>query len=538
MEDEELAIGIYIGETNSCAAVFRNGKVDIIPNELGQHLTPSIVSFDEEKGILVGEEALNKFIKDPKKTIHGIKRLMGKDFRDISVMYNIRNKFWEFDIIEKKENRRSLIKIENKLRYFYYPEEIYSIIIRKLIKSASQYLQQKIEKVVLTVPAYFNIKQREATQFAAEQAGLKIIKIINEPSAAVLAYGLEKKSSNTFLDINETLNSEEQESKNVDEIIDKEKKNYIAIFDLGGNTFDLTLLKIKDKEEYDIYYTTGDKYLGGNDFTKKIMDYCLKEFSTKFKFNLDEIRKNEEAMYRLKNAAENAKIRLSFEKETSIDIDDFYKQEALHIKLTKLLFEDLCQDLYKKIIDCLDELLDKCPYSNESIKNVIFVGGSSRIPRVKEIVKNYFYDIEICDSINEEETKAYGAVMYAAKFYKQGGEFFTDLSFKGKTPFSLGINIKNESEKQEIKNKGDLMNVVFPKGTPIPVLKTIKYKTSPNLQETVTIGVYEGENRYVKDNHFLGKLDLLNLPSKKEVEIEISFLINEYMILTVRASET
>ena len=537
MEDDELAIGIYIGETNSCAAVLRNGKVDIIPNELGQRLTPSIVSFDNENRILVGEHSLNNLIRNPKKTIYGIKRIIGKNFHEVQEE-SIKN-IWSFDIIgmdKNNKNKRPAIKIDNKLSYFYYPEEIYSLILRKLILSAKIYLEQPIKKVVLTVPSYFNENQRKATKLAAEMAGLCVLRIINEPTAAFLAYGLDKKLDKTILDINNVFNSEEQRNKNKDENSEKKKKNFIVVFDLGGRTFDLTLLEIEDKETFNTFYSCGDFFLGGNDFDQRIIDYCLNEFCTKLNIDLSEIKKNTEAINRLKNSAVNAKIRLSSEKETSIDIDDFYKNETLHIKLTINLFEDLCNDLFNRIYNFLEKILDKCPNSIDSVKEVIIVGGATRIPRLKEIVKNFFFDIDICDSINPDEAKAYGAAIKAAELNKQGEDILNDSLLMGITPLSLGINIKNENEK--IKNKGDLMSVVIPKGARIPYLNKIKYNTTLDFQETMSIGVYEGENRYVNDNHFLGKLNLLNLPKKKVAEIEVSFMIDENGILTVRASET
>ena len=288
MSDEELAIGIDLGTTFSCVAVLRNGKVDIIPNEIGQNLTPSIVSFMEDNdGVLVGEETLNQLIKNPKRTIYSIKRLIGRNYQDDEVKKDIASDFWAFDVVPKKSkegnNQRPVIKItdkKNKLRY-YYPEEISKFILQKLVQSARAYLGQPVKKAVITVPAYFKDAQRKATKFAAEEAGLEVLRIINEPTAASLAYGLDIKLpkndllANTFGDLNKCFDSNIQ-NKEEDEEEDDEK--YIVVFDLGGGTFDVTLLKIEDQEIFNVITTDGDSHLGGDDFNKKIMDHCLKNF--------------------------------------------------------------------------------------------------------------------------------------------------------------------------------------------------------------------------------------------------------------------
>jgi len=234
-------------------------------------------------------------------------------------------------------------------------------------------------------------------------------------------------------------------------------------------------------------------------------------------------------MNRLKIAAENAKIKLSTESEVSIDIDDFYNHELLHIKLSRILFEDLCQDLFDKLLKPFDTIIQKCPKSNESINEIVFVGGSTRMPKVKELVQTYFFDVHINDSINPDETVAYGAAIQAAKLNKQGGYILNDVILMDITPFSLGINVNNNSNIPEIKNKGDLMSVIIPKTTKIPVTLTKEYQTAHDYQEIMTMKIYEGENNYVNDNHFLGKFSLVDIPKKKagEVEEKVTFSIDE-----------
>ena len=554
MADDELAIGIDLGTTYSCVAILRNGNVDIIPNEHGHNLTPSIVSFPEEgEGVLVGEDCLNQLIKNPKRTIYSIKRLIGRNFRDEEVQHDIKSNFWNFDIIEQKKSERPVIKIENKenLKY-YYPEEISKFVLQKLAQSARDYLGQPVKKAVITVPAYFNDAQRNATKFAAEEAGLEVLRIINEPTAASLAYGLDEKLPKnesllrSFVDINKSLHSfnkgKNDKKLNIDDNEEGEDddEKYIVVFDLGGGTFDVTLLKIDDGEIFNAIDTGGDAHLGGDDFTQRIIDHCLKEFCTKYNIDIKEVRKDSEAMNRLKIAAENAKIKLSTEKEVSIDIDDYYNHELLHVKLTRFNFEDLCKDLFDKLFKSLDEIIKKCPKSTESVSEIVFVGGSTRMPKVKELVQNFFYDKHINDSIDPDETVAYGAAIQAAKLNKQGGNILNDVILMDITPFSLGIDVANKSEIPEIKNKGCLMSVVIPKGTKIPVTITKGYQTAHDYQEEIEIGVYEGENYFVKDNHLLGIFNLVELPKKLagEVEDDVTFSIDENGILTVSAVET
>ena len=544
MADEELAIGIDLGTTYSCVAVLRNDKVEIIPNELGENITPSVVSFTDE-GVLVGEQTLNHLIKNPKKTIYSIKRLMGRNYKDLEVQNDIKSHFWNFDIVSQKQSERPLIKIEDEkhnLTTYYFPEQISKFILEKLVQSARNYLNQPVRKAVITVPAYFNDAQRNATKLSANEAGLEVLRIINEPTAASLAYGLDIKLLNdsitgSIFDINKELNREnlKNEKNNGDE-----DEKLIIVFDLGGGTFDVTLLKIEEQEIFDVIATSGDSHLGGDDFNKKIMDYCLKEFCSKLKLNENNIKNDTRAMNRLKIAAEKAKIKLSSDLETTIDIDEFYNNELLHIKISRVFFEQLCDDLFKKLIIPLDKIMNDSNKGFSDINEIVFVGGSTRIPKIKELVNNYFIDVHINDTINPDETVAYGAAIQAAKLMKQGNDILNDVILMDITPFSLGINIANKSHDLNIKNKGSLMSIVIPRGTKIPVQKTNRYQTSHDYQEIISIGVYEGDNKYVKDNHFLGEFKLVDLPKKKEGEVkdDVTFDIDSNGILTVSAVET
>ena len=610
MDDEDLAIGIDLGTTYSCAAVLINEKVEIIPNEIGENITPSVVSFVDD-GVLVGEQTLNQLIKNPKKTIYSIKRLMGKNFNDEEVQKDLKSNFWSFDIIEHESSHRPRIKIEkeNKEFEYYYPEQISKFILEKMAQSARNYLNKPIKKAVITVPAYFNDAQRKATRLAATQAGLEVLRIINEPTAASLAYGLDKKlpKNKRLATVSSLYTSFELNlgEKYIDENTEKneeedEDERLIIVFDLGGGTFDVTLLNILDQEIFNVIATSGDSHLGGDDFDKKIMDFCLKDFCSKFNIKEDEIKNDTKAMNRLKIASEKAKIRLSSEGETNIYIDEFYNKELLHIKLKRETFENICQDLFNKLIKPLDKVIEDAKKGVSDIKEIVFVGGSTRIPKIKELIHNYFFDVNINDSINPDEAVAYGAAIQAAKIIKQGTDILNDVILTDINPFSLGIeiinnivadiednydidNIINDVQKinlndsndielkktcnisnnnqieenienqdnfneeniyileryQEGLKKGEEMSVLIPRGTKIPIKKENIYYTSYDYQEEVRIAIYEGENKYVKDNHLLGEFLLSGLPQKLkgEVNIIVTFDVDINGILTVTAME-
>ena len=457
---------------------------------------------------------------------------------------------------------------------------------------------------------------------AAKQAGLEVLRIINEPTAASLAYGLDKKlpknkrlttisSIHTSFELNLGENYiDVDEEKNEGE---DEDERLIIVFDLGGGTFDVTLLNIYEQEIFNIISSAGDSHLGGDDFDKKIMDFCLKEFCSKFNIKEDDIKNDTKAINRLKIASEKAKIRLSSEEETNIYIDEFYNKELLHIKLKRETFENICQDLFNKLIKPLDKVLEDAEKGASDIKEIVFVGGSTRIPKIKELIHNYFFDVNINDSINPDEAVAYGAAIQAAKIIKQGTDILNDVILTDINPFSLGTNIINDivakiednydinniindienknteeiinnqnrnldnsnenflketqlgsnnyeileksenSENQEKLNeniyileryqegqrKGEEMSVIIPRGTKIPIKKEEVYSTVYDYQEKVRIAIFEGENKYVKDNHLLGEFLLCGLPKKLKGEVNVSviFDIDINGILTVTAVE-
>ena len=546
MENDELALGIDLGTTFSCMAILRNNKVEIIPNEIGENITPSIVSFSNNQ-ILVGEQAISQLIMNPKKTIYSIKRLMGKNYDDPQVKNDIESHFYNFDIEKSQSGNRPLIKIEdNNTTNYYFPEQISKIILEKLVQSAKDYLQKPVKKAVITVPAYFNDTQRNATKFAAEKAGLEVLRIINEPTAASLAYGLErklpKKSMNQGL-FNINLNKNNDYHNYYEDDSENEEK-LIIVFDLGGGTFDVTLLNIyvEDGESYDfnIISSKGDSHLGGDDFDKKISDYCIKQFCSKFE-NINEIEneiKNDtKLMNRLKIASEKAKIQLSSELQTVIDMDEFYENQPLHIVLTREIFENICEHEFNRLLEPLKQVLEDSKKNESDIKEIVFVGGSTRIPKVKEFVKNFFVGkININDSINPDETVAYGAAIQAGKLMRHGSDILNDIILMDITPFSLGIETINENKDWfSAFLEGGKMSVLISRGTKIPVIKSNIYITTHDDQEECKIVVYEGENIFVRKNHLIGEFTLSNLPKKPkgEVKVNVTFEIDTNGILIV-----
>ena len=324
MDKEELALGIDIGTSFSCIAVFRNNKVEIIPNEIGENITPSVVSFND-KEVLVGEKAINKLITDPKNTIYSIKRLIGRDYNDKEVKEGIESKFWTYDIVEDEKSKRPKIKVKlNKKESYYFPEDITKFIIEKVYQSATNYLGKPVNNAVITIPAYFNDNQRSATKKAAEKVGLKVLQIINEPTAASLAYGLHKKLKETKKEKDDNSYIDNGNNDKRMEIENNIEEKLIIVFDLGGGTFDVTLLGIEEPN-FKVISTSGNTHLGGDDFDKRIIDYCLDILKTKYNYDLKAIKEDKNAMNRLKIASEKAKINLSFEETTNTLIKDIPK---------------------------------------------------------------------------------------------------------------------------------------------------------------------------------------------------------------------
>ena len=529
---EDLPIGIDLGTTFSCIGVYRNAAVEIIPNEKGDRTTPSVVSF-LDGDIYVGEQTEYKRLKDPKNKIYAVKRIIGRNFDDEEVQEDIRA--FSYKIVSDYLGR-PVIEVNSNGIKRYSPEQIVAKILAKLKQSAESFLGQNIKKVVITVPAYFTERQKQATKNAGEIAGLEVIKIINEPTAASLAYGFGKYNNN----FGKLLNK-----KNIfDEISPMtnrsaptpiiEKKKYcqnILVFDLGGGTLDVTLLEL---EEGDITVKShsGKMHLGGEDFDNQIMQYCINQFryKTSIDLNKEEYLKQKT---RLKEHCEKAKKKLSQQKEVEIEVESIAKGKDFYLKLSRAKFEDLCKDIFEKCKLPINEVLNDAKCKPQDVDEIVLVGGSTRIPKIQEMLKDYFFGKELNKRLNPDEAVAYGATIEAAL---QMGKYSEDVALLDVCPFSLGIAVVN---RQDDKVEDMLMSKVIKRGSKLPCKKMEIFNPAEDYQKSILFRVYEGENQYVKNNYLLGKFRLENLPMKpkNEVDFEVTFDLDEDSILTVTAVE-
>ena len=524
--EDSYACGLDLGTTFSCIGVYKNGGVIIIPNKNGDKITPSIVTILNEDTILKGEETLNYLVKEYDSSIYAVKRFIGRDLHDSKVREEIKKENFPFKITENSKTKHLVIDIEKNGKMMEFNlEEISSFIIRKMVDNAEEYLKRKINKLVITVPANFDDSQRKATKQAAELAGLDVLRIINEPTAAALAYGLQEKNI--------------------------EDNGNILVFDLGGGTFDVTILKIdinkeeKNKEDNEKYFeilsTCGDKFLGGEDFDNILVDYFLKDFCNKNKIPEETIKKDKKAIKRLKIACENIKKVLSIKFETELCISNFYNNKDINKKISRNNFEILCEKLFKKLINPLKEALTLAKLTKDKIKQIVLVGGSTRIPKIKDILNEFFEnpEIKINDTINPDETVAYGATLMAAKILYKKSAFTSEFNLMDITPFSLGTDIKNKSLDKEIQKEGKEMSVIIKRGSKIPIHNIKTYFTTINNQKSVSINVYEGEKKYVKYNQLLKEANLTGLTEKPagKVKIQVKFHIDENGILIVTGKE-
>ena len=491
---DNLTLGIDLGTTYSCIAIWRNGKADVIPNqETGSRITPSVVGFTK-KDRIVGEAAKNQAIRNYKNTVYDAKRLIGRDFDDPEVQKDI--KLWPFKVI-RGDNNKPKIEVEYKGKTeSFYPEEISACILAKLKQNAKDYLGREVNDAIITCPAYFDDLQRKATQMAGKIAGLNVLRIINEPTAAAIAYGLQK---------------ENQGEKNV------------LIFDLGGGTFDVTILSI-DNNLLEVRSTCGDTHLGGEDFDNRLLQHCIDEF--KDQSGID-IAGNQKAKIRLKGLCEKAKINLSAGQETSIDVDGLAEGEDFSFSITRPIFEELCKNDFNKCIPIVDQALKDANLTKEKINDVILVGGSTRIPKIQQIVKDYFGK-EPNKNIHPDEAVAIGAAIQGAIANNVEDEGLERLVLLDVTPLSLGLELNNGE-----------MDILIPRNTTIPCEKEAKYKTVKDNQQTIKVKVYQGERKLAKENKFLGECLISNIPPKPKgsVIIIVNFSLDINGSLIVTASE-
>ena len=494
---EKYAIGIDLGTTNSCVGVWRKGKVEIIPNELGDFITPSIVGFRDIERVK-GKSAKNQMITNFKNTIYGIKRLIGRRFSDREVKNDI--ELFPFEVISSNDNI-PLIEVEyHRKKKQLYPEQISGILLNHLKKFSEDNLGCKITDAVITVPARFNDSQRQATINAGKIAGLNILKIINEPTAAAINYKIEK-----------------------DEKL-KEKKN-VCIFDLGGGTFDITIFEI-DNNKLKVLTTGGDTHLGGEDFDNELMKFLIQKIKSE---NGIDISNDQKSLKRLKFKCEEIKMQLSYQYQLTIDFENFAGMEVLSFNITRTDFELCCNSLFTKCINILKNTLEEIKMTPQNINEIILVGGSTRIPKIKQLLGNLFTINKLKTTINPDQAIAYGAAFEAAMLTKKSEmKDYTNFEIVDVTPHTLGIS-----------SRGGIMSTIIEKNTPIPCKKYKKFRTIYDYATYFGIGVYEGENKYVIDNYNLDNfiLDNIRKDLKGKVIMKVTFSINKNSILEVTAEE-
>ncbi len=501
MTEKDLAIGIDLGTTYSCVAIWRNNKVEIIPNDTGGRTTPSVVSFSN-KDRLIGEAAKSQITKNFANTVYDAKRLIGRLYDDKIVQEDI--KHWPFKVVKNPENGKPQIcvKFLNEEKKFY-AEQISAMVLEKLKKCAKDYLGEEVTDAVITVPAYFNDQQRQTTKDAGKIAGLNVLRIINEPTAAAIAYGLDHKDDNN--------------------------DNKILIFDLGGGTFDVSILSL-DGTLFEVRATGGDTHLGGEDFDNEILKICLESFKSQYGIDINENMNDEKcqkAYRRLKVECEKAKRNLSSTLEANIDMDALYKGKDLSITITRPDFEERCSKLFKKCLDTVESVLKDAGLSKSDINDIILVGGSTRIPKVQEMVEEYFSK-EANKQINADEAVAYGAAVQAAIINDVEDEGLERLVLLDVTPLSLGTDVQE-----------DIMSVIIPKNTTIPCKETQTYFTVSDNQQKMGIKIVQGERKFCKDNDLLGDftLPLTTRGPAKSVKVDITLEVDINAILTVSAVE-